>query len=565
MCGIFCVVNSAGNNCDNLINQLKFETNIKRRGPDSFNFQVVPLENVSLGFAASVLWLQGSTISQQPIEDEHSVFCYNGDIFSGFDENLQKEHGDTNLFHSFVKNQINHNSLDNLCQVQGPYAFIIFNKCDKKVYFGRDIFGRRSLLMGKNEENDTFIISSVAKRNAEFKFIELPSIGIFSLNLWTKEFEVQFWPFKNHNFYSKLKELETFLGIKIKMNVHPIEKENGQNGEHGFVENDNFLLLKNLKIPKEFNDIFITLLQNSSWQFNVNSLKVLLENAIFKRISNLPPYCSECIKTQTSCNHATTGILFSGGVDCAILAVLLNKYVDNNRPIDLLNVSFDSQNNYQSPDRIVGMETLKELQSCCPTRVWNFVEINVTKEELDLERDRHIADLIYPLNTILDDSLGCALWFASRGQGNEYTSSSRILIVGMGADELFGGYSRHRAAFRRLSFKGLQESLDDDWMNLPYRNLGRDDRVISDNSRQLRTPYLDENVVNFLRNLECWEKTYPSDKVPQGVGEKILLRCLAYDLGLKNACTLKKRALQFGSRIAIAKENAHDKSPRLNF
>ncbi|KAJ8977490.1 hypothetical protein NQ317_001773 [Molorchus minor] len=85
-------------------------------------------------------------------------------------------------------------------------------------------------------------------------------------------------------------------------------------------------------------------------------------------------------------------------------------------------------------------------------------------------------------------------------------------------------------------------------------------RTMEDN---FRTPYLDENVVNFVRSLNCWEKTFPSDQLPHGVGDKILLRMLAYDFGLKNAATLKKRALQFGSRIANRKENAHEISSRL--
>lgn len=76
----------------------------------------------------------------------------------------------------------------------------------------------------------------------------------------------------------------------------------------------------------------------------------------------------------------------------------------------------------------------------------------------------------------------------------------------MGADELFGGYTKHRVALSRKGWSGLHSILEEDWENLPYRNLARDDRVISDHGRQLRTPYLDEDVVQFVQSLNCWEK-----------------------------------------------------------
>jgi asparagine synthetase B (glutamine-hydrolysing) len=38
------------------------------------------------------------------------------------------------------------------------------------------------------------------------------------------------------------------------------------------------------------------------------------------------------------------------------------------------------------------------------------------------------------------------------------------------------------------------------------RNLGRDDRVIADHSREARFPFLDENVVNFLSRIPIWLK-----------------------------------------------------------
>ena len=156
---------------------------------------------------------------------------------------------------------------------------------------------------------------------------------------------------------------------------------------------------------------------------------------------------------------------------------------------------------------------------------------------------------------------------------------NQVLLTGTGADELFGGYTRHRAALTKRGWKSLHEALEEDWQNIAHRNLARDDRVASDHGRQLRMPYLDEDVVNFVRNLNCWEKyvckiilqtvpsllyrTFPSKELALGVGEKILLRCLAYYLGLRNVTTFKKRALQFGSRIANNKERGHDISTRL--
>lgn len=50
--------------------------------------------------------------------------------------------------------------------------------------------------------------------------------------------------------------------------------------------------------------------------------------------------------------------------------------------------------------------------------------MNITIEQLKSSRQKTIADLIYPLNSILDDSLGCALWFAARGHGTKIDPQS---------------------------------------------------------------------------------------------------------------------------------------------
>jgi asparagine synthetase B (glutamine-hydrolysing) len=81
-----------------------------------------------------------------------------------------------------------------------------------------------------------------------------------------------------------------------------------------------------------------------------------------------------------------------------------------------------------------------------------------------------LSSLIFPLSTVLDESLGTAVYFASRGlgflNGELYKSPCRVILIGSGADELFGGYSRHRTAFMRSSDNNdlLQQELNFDWV-----------------------------------------------------------------------------------------------------
>ena len=104
--------------------------------------------------------------------------------------------------------------------------------------------------------------------------------------------------------------------------------------------------------------------------------------------------------------------------------------------------------------------------------------------ELQSIRSSHIKHLLHPLHTVLDDSIGCAIWFAARGRGEDFVTGeqvetpARVLLLGMGIDEQLGGYSRHRTRFARESHEGLGEELRMELMRISERNLGRDNRIV---------------------------------------------------------------------------------------
>lgn len=334
--------------------------------------------------------------------------------------------GDTALLLNLIKES--DNILNSLSSVTGPFAFILIDKIKLKLYFGRDTYGRRSLLIGR--QNNKLLLTSVASRNINFAVMELPALGLYclDLNVVNKlKLTLTPWITSNQHFEEKYKELQSFLELPISFDI-PVNYFEISKTLLSTPSKEAISVLRNLEILSSNEDVFLYLQKNEVWNRNIFAMKDLLQNAVHQRIKNQPKYCSHCVQEQfDSCNHCSIGILFSGGIDCAVIALLADEYVDPTRSIDLMNVAFEKgENNYNTPDRLTAKQTLQELKVLRPNRRWNLLEINITQEELNIERGRRIADLIYPLNSILDDSLGCALWFAAKGRTDSYVSPCRV-------------------------------------------------------------------------------------------------------------------------------------------
>jgi asparagine synthetase B (glutamine-hydrolysing) len=249
-------------------------------------------------------------------------------------------------------------------------------------------------------------------------------------------------------------------------------------------------------------------------------------------------------------------IMYSGGVDCAVIARLLHDILPPQQPVDLINVSFENPRSlkgstediYSTPDRLTGLQGHAELSQVCPERQWRFICIDVPYADAFAAKDM-VSNLMYPNDSVMDHSIALAFYFCAKGQGTcnniPYTSEARVYLSGLGADELLGGYSRHKRA-ADAGHAALVAELQLDLDRLPHRNLGRDDRIVSHFGREVRWPFLDEDVIDFLTRLPTSAKM----RHHQHGGDKLLLRELARGLGIPKAAAEAKRAVQFGSRSA---------------
>ncbi|CAG9971595.1 unnamed protein product [Clonostachys byssicola] len=519
--------------------ETKVERLLQRRGPDHTGNVTQHLADLSLtaSFTSTVLSLRGDHVAEQPLVDPDtgSVLCWNGEAWRIHGQAVCQN--DTEavlslLVAASLKRQDGQHDmsldpvLEALQDIEGPFSFIYYDKLAKRLYYGRDRLGRRSLLLSNGS---SFMLSSVAEALSS-DWVEVEADGCYAIQLDQAASPNAFTPIR-----------------------YPWNPDDAMVSSIGYF---------NTSLPTEP-------CQLSQESRPVCELRKQLTESLNLRVLDVP------IPPHSSSSDARVAVLFSGGLDCTVLARLASDAVPAEQPIDLLNVAFEnprvaSNLKLQSvedlyelcPDRITGRKAFSELVECCPTRTWRFVTINVPYKEYCAHRSEVIS-LMFPHNTEMDLSIASALYFASRGQGSAtvvpgqadpqpYTTTARVLLSGLGADELFGGYQRHSVAYVQRGYQGLVEELKLDVSRLGKRNLGRDDRVLSHWGREARFPYLDERLVRWAIELPAWEKC--NFDVPGSDSyldpEKRVLRLLARSLGLRSVAGEKKRAIQFGARTA---------------
>lgn len=329
MCGIGVIISSQSSSIEELSVDEQLLTNkLSRRGPDSRNNIEIsqPIYNTRLNFLGHVLHIQGDNICKQPILDKFgNIFLWNGEVFGGIF--TPSSIADTIRLSEIISSKLTEHddslSIDQLLisifrLVHGPFAFIFYHNISNKIYFGRDPFGRRSLVYNVFEDK-LRMLSSVSVNASNGTWVELAIGGIYSIEAsgLIETLQKYEWP------VDQLK-----LARPLEVAPSPL-----------------------------------------SFQENSSQFLSLLKNAVQKRVNSF--YLSDSDVHHLHFDHkkddrlANIGVLFSGGIDSLLIARLLDQcLIDLNEPVELINIAFiDNEiNGISAPDRLAAISGLIELK-----------------------------------------------------------------------------------------------------------------------------------------------------------------------------------------------------------
>lgn len=543
--------------------------------------------------------------------------------------------------------------LKELDDLRGPWSVVFWSGATNRLYFGKDVLGRRSLLIHVTPQSHVLLTSVTPPYLDDVgqplhSFAEVPPIGLAYIDL-SNPTKPSFGVARRSvhdvapprlllsnelsgragssnaivagssaDMYVSFLPVRWLRSMRGRDHEPPLPqervRENNKNNGYNNGEKDGAF---SDTVDDGGNDVvngFILVLRGAvrrrlvtkfRGEYREEKGKNALRNSSNGR--NDGDDFDECI-VSASKKRAKYGLLFSGGIDSMVLARLLDEEMPLGMPLPLINVAFgdDATALSECPDRITAQDGVMELRRLSKSeRAFHLVCIDVNSQQARDMLQNVVRPLVLPCAQPMDATIGTALWMAARGRGqarllerpgqigkgtetkiqaqaekssvNEkqpetdtdmenasdmLLESVGVLFSGLGADELMAGYKgRHRTVFRTEGCEAVAREMDADISRLWFRNLGRDDRVIADHGREVRHPFLDEQVLDYVTALPLVPHVCDLS-LPDGVGDKALLRRAARRLGLSSdTASRAKRAIQFGSRSKQVIERKQKKAP----
>jgi len=230
------------------------------------------------------------------------------------------------------------------------------------------------------------------------------------------------------------------------------------------------------------------------------------------------------------------GVLFSGGLDSTLIAYLCK---DLDADFVCYTVAVDEPGMKEAEDLAYSKSIAADLG----------LPLKIKKIGVD-DVEAYLKEVV----PLIDDTDGVKIsvavpLYAACEMANE--DGINTVLSGLGTEELFAGYERHKRVKKGDVNKECLAGL----LGMHERDLYRDYMVAKAHGISLRAPFLAPDLVAYALRIPAAYKL-------AGDRDKAILREIACDLGLKEAAGRKKRAVQYGANVVkaiekLAKQNGY--------
>lgn len=215
---------------------------------------------------------------------------------------------------------------------------------------------------------------------------------------------------------------------------------------------------------------------------NIEGINYFLTSAVFKRFNT---------------TERPVAFLLSGGLDSSLVCSIASRI--NNKPIHTFSIGMNGSTDLEYANLVA--KYLKTEHTSIELTVYDFISV--------------IEKVIYTIGSYDVTTVRASVGNYLIGKYISENTNFKVVFNGDGSDELFGGYLYFKnSPSKKESVKEVDRLLKD----IHLYDVKRSEMCMSAHGLESRTPFLDINLINYVKSLT------PEKRFPPEVNEKYILR-----------------------------------------